>query len=1221
MRKLPRAARLCAVATLGAALVAVPGTAQAGPPGPSRQPDAGATVTLITGDRVVVTRDVEGRASAVFLPAAPERDGYVTRTVGEDLYVYPVSAGEALAAGRLDRELFNVTGLVEQGFDDASTDALPLIVEHGAGTFAVPAGVTTLAELPAAGATAVSAAKSSAVDSFAALGAAGHVWLDAKVGVALADSVAQLGAPKAWKAGYTGAGVTVAVLDTGYDPAHPDLGGRVTAARDFTGTSPEAVDGHGHGTHVASTVAGTGAASGGREKGVAPDAGLLVGKVMDDYGEGRTSWIIAGMEWAAEQGADIASMSLGGYSPGCDDPLAEAARRLSRDTDTLFVVAAGNEGGRETIGSPACVAEVLTVGAHDADDATASFSSRGPGGAAHVLKPDVSAPGVDILAAAAGSPHGEAYTTMSGTSMATPHVAGAAALLRQKHPDWSAERLKAAIVSTVRDAGDHVYAQGAGPVDLGNAIDARVLGPGTVDAGSFDWPHDARSPLTVPVTLTNTGRFPQLMIPSIEDATGADGGRLARGTVSLVDHLVVVPAKGTATVRVRIDPRKVQRLAAYGGSGFRLVVRGLGERVVTPVGFWLAPKTIDLTVKTLDRRGEAPSFGSTLDLIGIDRYTFDLRFLDEESAEQTFTVPAGKYAVNALLYSRDQGTTGPREGLGESISWLGDSEVTLSEDTVVTLDARAATRREVVTDRPLETRSMYLQYGRWWDGARIGGGLGADRYHDAIYTADTDAVRTGGFELGMYYRMSAPELVLGNSAGVELRQEYLYDSAKLDGTGSTSLVDAGDGSAGALAAAAGKFALVRVTSMWDVREVLTAATELGVTGVLFDMDAPGRFFSFGEAGLTPGVTITAAEGDALRAALAVGPVTFDWSATAVSPYVYNLAFHEDEVDSSVPLVARDRDLASVTENWHAQGSSKSIADMVALVRPHYVGTAAVSDDLPTGISRTAYYTAGDGSSWQHLAGDFTIQSYMRDRLRTYAKVAHRDEDWFAGPARPGPWREDDGASFYVGLREDDVIGVDFAQWSDSDPNHAGTGNFLSDYGTLDLRADGVSLGMQETFGFLAAGWNVPAGPAVYELEMNTRRNYVGPGDELSSATGTVWRFESSTVDGVGALPMLVPGYDLDVDLFNKAPAVAGYRVGFGAEGQPGYEPGALSARAWASFDEGVTWVEVPVAADGGGFSATVDNTAAASGYVSLKVALTAADGTSVEQTIVRAYGV
>ena len=1224
MRKLPRAVSLGAVAILGSALVAVPGTAQADPPGPfsTPSPDAAATVTLITGDKVVVTRDGEGRPSATFLPAAPERSGYVTRTVGEDLYVYPTVAAEALAAGRLDRELFNVTGLVEQGFGDASTTALPLIVENGLGTFASPEGVTTLAALPAADATAVSAAKSSTVTSFETLAAARHVWLDAKVSATLADSVAQLGAPEAWASGYTGEGVNVAVLDTGYDPAHPDLAGRVTAAQDFTGGG-SAADGHGHGTHVASTIAGTGAASDGLEKGVAPGADLLIGKVMDDSGSGLTSWIIAGMEWAAAQGADIASMSLGGDSPSCDDPLAEAARRLSRESDTLFVVAAGNAGGRETIGSPGCVAEVLTVGAHDSEDATASFSSRGPAGAAHSLKPDVSAPGVDILAAAAGSPHGEAYTTMSGTSMATPHVAGAAALLRQQHPDWTAAQLKAAIISTVRDAEDDVHAQGAGPVDLGNAIDAEVFGPGTVDAGSFDWPHSGQSPVTVPVTLTNTSRWPQVMIASVEDPVGADGERLARGTVSLVDRVVVVPGKGTATVRVRIDPRKVQDLATYGGSGFRLVVRGLGEKVVTPVGFWLAPKTVDLTVRTLDRRGLAPSYGSTLDLIGIDRYTYDLRFLDGDVTEQTFRIPAGTYALNALISSNDQGTTG-EDGIAESLSWLGDSEATFDEDTVVTLDARKATRREVRGDRPMESSSIYVGYGRWWGKAAISGGIAGDRYLDAVYTMDTDKARTGGFELGMYYRMIAPTVALANSADVPLKPEYLYDGTKLDGSATTALVDGGDGSPEALEAAgvAGKFVLVRVSRMWDVRPVLDAATALGATAVLFDQDVPGRWFGFGELTLVPGLTITAAEGDALRAALAAGPVGFDWSATALSPYAYNLAFHEESVRSPKALTVHDEDLATVTENWHAQGSSKPFSDAESAIRPHYAGGGFVKqDELPSGFSRTAYYTADDGTQWQHKAGDFIVQTYMVDRLRTYAKGSHREEDWFAGPARPGPWREDDGASYYVGLREWDAIGVEFAQWSDSDPNHAGYGNFLSDYGTLDLKADGESLGVFETFGYMGAAWYVPAGTASYELAMNTRKGYTGTGEELSASTGTVWRFDSSTVEGVGALPMLLPQYDYDVDLFNHAAADSGYRVGFSAIGQPGYQPGALTATAWASYDEGATWVEVPVTTDGDGFAATVDNTAAAGGYVSLKVALTAADGSSVEQTIIRVYAV
>ncbi|WP_197322314.1 S8 family serine peptidase, partial [Saccharomonospora sp. NB11] len=125
----------------------------------------------------------------------------------------------------------------------------------------------------------------------------------------LAESVPQIGAPEAWDSGLTGEGVRVAVLDTGIDADHPDLADAVVEAEDFTG-SGNTDDGQGHGTHVAATILGDGSASDGRYRGVAPDAELVVGKVLDDDGFGQESWILAGMEWAAEN-ASVVNMSLG----------------------------------------------------------------------------------------------------------------------------------------------------------------------------------------------------------------------------------------------------------------------------------------------------------------------------------------------------------------------------------------------------------------------------------------------------------------------------------------------------------------------------------------------------------------------------------------------------------------------------------------------------------------------------------------------------------------------------------------------------------------------------------------------------------------------------------------------------------------------------------------------------------------------------------------------
>src|SRR5699024_9095690 len=161
----------------------------------------------------------------------------------------------------------------------------------------------------------------------------------------------------------------------------------------------DGLDRQGHGTHVASTVLGTGAASDGNYKGVAPGAELVTGKVLADDGFGQESWVIAGMEWAANN-ADIVNMSLSDSVPSDGtDPMSQALNELSENTGTLFVVAAGNAGMEESIGSPSAADAALTVGNVDKSDQLAIISSMGPRIGDMAIKPDLAAPGVDITAA------------------------------------------------------------------------------------------------------------------------------------------------------------------------------------------------------------------------------------------------------------------------------------------------------------------------------------------------------------------------------------------------------------------------------------------------------------------------------------------------------------------------------------------------------------------------------------------------------------------------------------------------------------------------------------------------------------------------------------------------------------------------------------------------------------------------------------------------------
>jgi subtilisin family serine protease len=1232
--------------------------------GPVLGPATGSvSVTLVTGDRAIVTTDASGHVSAALLPGPdPDDDGYQTRTVGKDVYIIPAKAIPLITAGKLDEELFNVTGLIAQGYDDGHRATIPLIATYSPATvrsrsFAPQSisGATVQTTLPAADATAMTVDKQHA-DTFwksltAPTGAAKtrsvdpggvstitKVWLDRRMRADLAQSDAQIGAPLAWAAGLDGTGTTVAVLDTGWDDQHPDLKGQVIASQDFTDEG-SAVDQFGHGTHVASTIAGTGAASGGTERGVAPGTKLLVGRVLDASGYGQESWIIAGMQWAVDQGADVASMSLGSDAPtDCTDPMGAAAQTLSASTTTLFVVAAGNSGTAESVGAPGCADGVLTVGAVDSTDTTADFSSRGPVLGSHHLKPDIAAPGVDILAAALGSPNGNPYVTMSGTSMATPQVAGAAAILTQEHPDWTAQQRKAAIMSSAHPgATDNVYAQGAGVVDIGRMIDETVTGPGSVNAGSFAWPHAHEAATTSAVTLTNTGDAADTFTLTLTDVDGQDGKALAKGTLTLGTKTVMVAAHGTATVNVTVHPSVGQPDAEYGQAGGRLVAAdSAGATVVTPIGFWLEPKMVDVTVHTVDRRGEAPVYPSFVDFISLDAHNGERRQL--QGQDETFRVRAGSYSIVAMIASNDTGTTG-YDGLVASVAYMGNPEINIEHDTTLVYDARKTVLQKVIGPRPLEAEGILLQYARTFDGMAISGGLSPGATATAVYEARSDAVHDGTFELDTFYRMYAPLLRIDTTGGSALHPVYLERGAKFDGTGRATLVSAGGGSADELTAAgvAGKVALVHLPDVdgpgdgvYYAANVLDAAAAAGAVGVLFGANVSGRWQASANSISIPGLSITSTEEASLRAELAKHRTTvLTWAGVSASPYVYNLGFVDKGAVNPYPTrVVHDRDLATVTEQWYSMRADVVRVDFEAVSRPGFISVGIIGFQQPVDapLTRTAYYTTGD-TVWQHYAGSggFFSEAII-DKPRTYAKGQTRTETWYKAPIRSGAYQRADGTFEHIGERQYNQIGASIDFWSDANPDHTSEPASFGDAADAELFANGVSLG---DTGYPGGIWDVPAEDTSYALKMITSRfDPTGPFSNewnMSYETDTTFRFHSSRPNGddLVALPLLLPTYDLAVDLRNLAPATAGYQVRFGGVGERDYDAGAMTAgSASVSYDDGVTWHPVTVHPSGPGFVATVDNAAAGSGgYVSLRVDLTDANGNSVEQTIIRAYGV
>jgi len=291
--------------------------------------------------------------------------------------------------------------------------------------------------------------------------------------------------------GFNGAGVLVGILDTGVDLNHPELKEKVLMSRDFISDyeDNEPNDGHGHGTHCAATLGG--GSVGGRAIGVAPGVNLIVGKVFSDGGATSHSKIIAGMQWMADpdgdpQTNDFPRVVSNSWATHLTDRFQSAVDTWV-ELGIIPVFGAGNTGSRpSTIGAPAAYPNVITVGATDFVDEIAEFSSRGPVnylGQTHI-KPNISAPGVDIYSARTGG----GYRWMSGTSMATPHVAGVVALMLQADPDLRLERVSEILDQSALDLGamgkDNSF--GAGRVDAlealslvlsGGRVELQVVGP------------------------------------------------------------------------------------------------------------------------------------------------------------------------------------------------------------------------------------------------------------------------------------------------------------------------------------------------------------------------------------------------------------------------------------------------------------------------------------------------------------------------------------------------------------------------------------------------------------------------------------------------------------------------------------------------------------------------------------------------------------------------
>jgi subtilisin family serine protease len=1219
-----RALAALATAAIAGTVLAVTHSAGAETSSPVKM---GQTITLITGDKVRLSGadqpDIDLRQDVSKLVS------YSTYQRNGDWYVLPSDAAPLVRAGLVDERLFDVTELVNEGYDDAHTDKVPLLVQYAdaatAGKARPLAGAPARRTLSKFKLTANDQRKSSAgrfwtdlkgkanLKTRSIAGGVRKVWLNARMKASLEQSVPQVGAPAAWQAGFTGKGVTVAVLDTGYDASHPDLAGRVQASKNFTYTD-DVADHNGHGSHVASIAAGSGAASGGKRRGVAPDASLAIGKVLDDDGYGEEDTILAGMQWAvAEAGAKVVNMSLGGPPTDGTDLLSQTVNQLSEQYGALFVVAAGNRGYDEPVESPASADAALAVGSVNKSDKLSDFSARNSRLGDGAAKPEIAAPGENIVAARAavafpdsvGDPN---YVPLSGTSMATPHVAGAAALLAQEHPDWTGAQLKSALVANAAPLADTtVFSVGAGRLDVARAVTQQVqASPATLNA---HLPGDKNDTRELNVTYTNSGAQAVTLHLGLSMADKA-GKPAPDGLATLGSAEVTVPEHGTVVVPVRIAGN-TGTPGLYGGV---LVATAGNSTLRTPITVLQDPKAHHLTVNAVDRNGAAAQISPMI---------ANLDSTDVEFYEPGMSVPEGRYAIAAMVHT-------PRPGQDDLASDVQYPEIRVAADTTVTLDARwAKPVRLVVDDQPAAQSGIRMT--AMGSVASSGHAIymsaqPSDPKFGEVYVGIAPGVSSDQFRLANVASLERPTLGLSAESPEQFAVQGLWfrptSATPFVGTTTLSAAEVPVDASGkpATVDVSGKLAVLTyppaspdgATDSIEVTPTIAALQRAGAKMVAVASD-----YLYWDGSAPPAIPTMRAygeTGDKFRALAHDGKLTAKITGQDASPYRYTLAYvQRGSIPDSLAYHVSTAQLAAVSTAYH------SLTDEWHSVYPTLLDgkerwSTGFSIGVPTPTKRAEYYTPG---TWQ-VALSYRIPDVTTVSLNLHAGT-NPSLTWgkaVVGPGLAGPSQDYYGAPWVN--RDRDVINVQLPLYTDGlgHTELAYTGGMGEETGSTSLYRDGQFLATLAKAG--VGTFTVPASESSYRLTAEAALD--SPHWPLSTKVSAEWTFRSATTSDVTPLPLLAVGIDAPVDLRNTVAVGSRQPIRLSVNRQDGVANRPIKVTtAEASYDDGKTWQRVTVNPDGNSWCAAVPH--AKAGFASLRIQASDVGGNTVQETIIRAYRV
>ncbi|MCG9696906.1 S8 family serine peptidase [Shewanella sp. Isolate11] len=1217
---------------------------------------AGLEFTLITGDKVSAVVKTDGSLAGIRMVG---KDGQDVMTSifkrGNDTYVIPESAQQFIDNKVIDKELFNISKLYQSGYDDASTDKLPVIVEYpdgaleGSATPAELAGMSLTGEIEIIDSAAFGISKDQAAEVFSALTSDVRiegVWLDAmvfghkqNVAETLVPTVPFTGALGSNAINYSGAGVRVAVLDTGYDIEHADLMGRVVASADFSYSSNGVDDLNGHGTHTASTIAGTGKESGGKWAGMAPGAELLVGKVLSNSGGGSTYGILNGMIWAANNGADIVNMSLGGSATSCEGPMVDMVEALREQT--LFVISAGNSFTRQTVGSPGCAPSALTVAALDRDNQTASFSSRGPSPDGHSAKPDIGSQGVNVVAAASGGNGATAYRALSGTSMSAPHVAGGAALVLEARPELTPMQLKKVLTSSVVENDAHVLEQGAGPMDVNRAMVQKVIAQPNIELDSF--------PYAGNTDVTNT--FVTFENLSDEDVTydlslelmGEDGiTRMPATIAGLGVKSITVPANGTAEVPVWIDPTVGLRSGAYGAITGRIEGRSKGqadEQITVPVSFWIQPPQVSLSLSATDLRGMPATSPSKIYLINEeDDYG---RYVSMNSGQAEVKVDEGNYTIVAhiMTYDNDVRTS----GLVESATQMAYLNKKISSNESIHFDAQIAPKLEFKTDKPIETQGFSFGFTYALDDnklAKLAAIELAPDYVDNLYLWSQG--HDDRFRAFASTHATAPETVMTMQNGVELDLVAQGLAIGFDGEGSAEVVPVGDASYStdwSQFDLAGKIALVQ-NPFYIVNYMVNNAIKQGAIGVLYYRPGAHGRYKTSLTGIPrlPVMGLSSEQGEVLFEQINQGNNIVSWKGTSVekTPYTYDLHHITDGSINGGQVRVHDKELHQFTSSYYSQNNDERPTFKDVMAQTNSTGefySTGSPHMLLAPLVREEYYTATPKNTWTNIVmphPDISTNGAYFDGPRFMTSGAESANSWFKGPR---------GASLStsgrpIAYRDTNVLSMTLPVYGDSDGHDGLAGRNSRSAYMLTLNGEST---------YLSSGTlTVPNETAEVGIELLSYARGVGERspiyDNLGSLSHVLYNF---TTDETlqGTQKVLVPVIDLPVDMQNTmtagVPAMiklsgvmdgidsvdlseVSLQYGYGQECGVSYISAYIYCPVSAKFTE-EAWVDAEVKQVDGEWVAIVPNAAAAGEFVHLRVNMTDEGSSSAQVTTMRAY--